>query len=149
MLQVPRRVEYALRAVILLAQKRESGPQSFRDVASELDIPSEFLAKILRSLVRSGIVRSKRGAAGGYELARPADEVSFLDVIEAAESPIALNLCTEHGDGCAMTASCTMSAVWQAGERAMLDVFRRTMISDLICAPFNLMALGEAPRLTP
>ena len=67
-LQVPRRVEYALRAVILLAQKRDSGPQSFRDVASELDIPSEFLAKILRSLVRSGIVRSKRGAAGGYEL---------------------------------------------------------------------------------
>lgn len=135
--------------MIYLATHQNKGPQAFRAIADAEDIPSEFLAKILRSLRDGGIIESKRGASGGYVLARPPEELTFLDVIEAADEPIALNFCSDHGAGCARTSHCAMAAVWRAGERAMIDVFRRTHISDLVCAPLNLLDMpelrGEAP----
>lgn len=146
MFQASRRVEYALRAVLYLARHQAKGPQSFQKIADAEDIPGEYLAKILRTLRDADIIRSKRGAAGGYELARAPEDLSFLDVIEAAEERVAINLCSEHGIGCSQASSCAMASVWRAGERAMLDVFRRTRISDLVCAPLNLVHL-EAESL--
>lgn len=148
MFQTPRRVEYALRAVIYLAAHRHKGPQSFRSIAEAEDIPSDFLPKILRALRDAGVIESKRGAAGGYILSRAPEELTFLDVIEAADEPIALNHCSDHGEGCVHTSRCAMAAVWRAGERAMIDVFRRTRISDLVCAPLNILDMPEL-RVSP
>jgi Rrf2 family protein len=147
-LQVSRRVEYALRAVICLAREQRSEPLSFKAIAEIESIPPDYLAKILRTLGAAGIVNATRGASGGYELAIAPEQLSFLDVIEAAEGRIALNLCTDSGEGCAHNANCTMALVWRAGERAMTDVFRRTRISDLVCAPLNLVRL-EADFAVP
>jgi Rrf2 family protein len=134
LLQVSRRVEYALRAAIFLARRDAGEIVSFKEIADREGVPRDFLAKILRSLVDAGIVRSTRGASGGFALARTPAEVTFLQIIEAADGPVAVNNCCDAGGGCVVSAACAMASVWRRGENAMLDVFRSTRLSDLIRA---------------
>src|SRR5215470_7184325 len=83
-MQVSRKVDYALRAVIHLADDEHRGRAcSVPEIAERERIPKQFLEKIIRDLIRSGLVRSQRGPHGGYVLARPAEEVTFRHVIEA------------------------------------------------------------------
>jgi Rrf2 family protein len=133
MLQVSKKVEYALRAAVYLAGHDEDRMVSFREVADSQDVPPEFLAKILRTLVCAGIVDSMRGAHGGYKLARPASKITFLEVIEAADGAIALNDCCDNGRGCDRAPLCSMESIWRRGEQAMKDVFAGVRLSDIAC----------------
>lgn len=97
-----------------------------------MDVPSDFLAKIMKRLVKGNLAISTRGSRGGYALGRPAAEISFLDVIEAVEGQISVNVCTEqdHG-GCSFTGACTMYSVWQLGQQRMLEVYRHAKLDKL------------------
>lgn len=106
---------------------------SFREIAASQEVPREFLAKILRALVCAGLVDSQRGANGGYRLSRPASDITFLNVIEAADGPIALNECCESGIGCSRAPLCSMESVWVRAEMAMKQVFANVRLSDLAC----------------
>ena len=137
--QISRKIEYGTRAMLFLASLPDGITTSFREIARQMDIPEEFLAKILKTLVKSKLVKSVRGSHGGYSLAVPASQVSFLEVIEAVEGPISVNVCTEkdHGaerpshGGCHFTASCTMFSVWSLGQERMLEVYRNTRLDKL------------------
>lgn len=144
-LRISRKIDYALRAMIFLASIPAEAVTPFREVARRMNIPEDFLAKILKQLVDERLVRSTRGPHGGYALARPADEISFLDVIEAVEGPIALNVCLDE-DGCGREASCTMVSVWREGQEKMLEVYRRSRLSALRLpgGPDDVVALGGA-----
>ena len=145
MLQISRRVEYALRAALHLAAHDGAEPLTFREIGDQQGIPKDFLAKILRTLVDAGLVESSRGSSGGFRLARPPETVTFLEVIEAVEGRVALNQCSEHGEGCAKSPACEMRDVWQAAERAMLEVFRdHTLASGR--SRVDLFALASRPR---
>jgi Rrf2 family protein len=96
-----------------------------------MEVPEDFLAKILKQLVDHGLARSARGPHGGYTLGRPAEEVSFLDVIEAVEGPVALNVCLDGDDACEREARCTMVSVWRSGQEKMLEVYRSAKLSEL------------------
>ncbi|MCP4570297.1 MAG: Rrf2 family transcriptional regulator [FCB group bacterium] len=95
-----RKADYALRAVAFVAQLKKGDLASIGKIAKARHVPREFLAKILKELTRAGILISFQGVTGGYRLSRPPREVSFLDVIEAMEGPVAVNLCVEgsHSD---------------------------------------------------
>src|SRR5439155_11614505 len=86
--RVSAKVDYALRAVIELAAAGD-GPVKGERIAQAQEIPLKFLENILGDLRQAGIVRSQRGAEGGYWLARPADEISVADVVRTVEGPIA------------------------------------------------------------
>jgi Rrf2 family protein len=131
-LQISRKVDYALRATIYLARLPDHQPISFKEIARSEDIPKDFLAKILRALVDAGIVNSTRGQHGGFSLARPPAEVSFLDVIEAVEGPVLLNVCLDaNAPSCSRSAHCAMRDVWMLGQSKMLEVFRATTLAAL------------------
>lgn len=134
-LQISRKIDYALRAMIHLAGLPADRIASLQDLSVTLHLPREFLAKILKVLAGRGLVRSARGAHGGYQLARPAREISFLEVIEAVEGPVQLNVCLDHKDRCDVSSSCTMYHVWKAGQDRMLEVYRRTTIAELASPP--------------
>jgi Rrf2 family protein len=134
-LRVSRKIDYGLRAMIYLASIPAEAVVPFREIARQMIVPEDFLAKILKTLVDQGLVRSSRGPHGGYALARPASEVSFLDVIEAVEGPIALNVCLDGDDACAKKPACTMASVWQEGQEKMLEVYRAAKLSDLVMRP--------------
>ena len=104
-------------------------------MGGDLALPREFLAKILKALTARGVVRSVRGARGGYLLARNSAQISFLDAIEAVGGPVQINVCLDHKDRCDVSASCSMYHVWKAGQDRMLEVYRRTLLSELAAAP--------------
>jgi Rrf2 family protein len=87
LMQIPRRVDYGLRAVIYLAVQDPRKCCSITEIAKQQGVPKQFLAKIIRDLLRCGLIKSKRGACGGYTLARSPKQISFYDVIEAIEGP--------------------------------------------------------------
>ncbi len=131
-MQVSRKIDYALRAVIHLANEEASaGACSVAEIASRERIPRQFLEKIVQELIHKGLVRSRRGPHGGYVLARPAEDVSFRDVIEAVEGPISLNACVGDHAECFLIGTCGMERVWREGQRRVLDLFEKTTIADV------------------
>ena len=98
-------------------------------------MPKKFLEKIIQDLIRAGLVKSKRGSTGGYTLARSAEAISFCDVIEAIEGPIAVNACLDHELGCDQMPRCTMIGVWSEVQHSIKEVLSRTTIAALQRTP--------------
>ncbi|NTX03956.1 Rrf2 family transcriptional regulator [Myxococcus sp. CA040A] len=148
-LQISRKIEYGLRAMTFLASQPLERMVPFREIARRMDVPEDFLAKILKVLVSQKLVRSTRGAHGGYALSRPAREVTFLEVIEAVEGPVHVNVCqdTQH-DGCKATGSCTMYGVWKLGQQRMLDVYRSTTLDRLAMTELRTPSETGSPAVT-
>ncbi len=130
-LRISRKIDYAIRAMIHLASIPPGTVVPFREIGKQMEVPEDFLAKILKTLVDHGIVRSTRGPHGGYKLARPAETINVLEVIEAAEGPVAVNVCLDDDDACSRQSFCTMTSVWREGQERMLEVFRRTTLASL------------------
>lgn len=130
-LQISRKIEYGLRAMTYLASLRADDTVPMQEIAQRMQIPQDFLAKILKTLVGKKLVKSTRGAHGGYALSKPASEISFLDVIEAVEGPVIVNVCQHTHDSCHLTRACTMYGVWKLGQQRMLDVYRSVTMDQL------------------
>ena len=90
---------YGVQAVFDLAYHSPGRAAQIRDICARQNIPSRFLEQVFRDLKRAGIVRSKRGPRGGYELARPPEELRLGDVLRAIEGPIALGQVELRGRG--------------------------------------------------
>jgi len=130
LMQIPRKIEYALRAMIHLADN-PGGVARGVEIARTEHIPKYYLEKVIRDLMHRGLVRARRGPGGGYQLARPAESISFRDVIEAVEGPITLNLCVDGSAACNLQPACRMFRVWEEGQRVLLDVFSHTLLSEV------------------
>lgn len=144
MMQVSRKVDYALRAVIYLSLQKDGRSVPVSEIASHRRIPRKFLEKIIKDLIRADLVHSQRGAHGGYTLARPADRVSFRDVIEAVEGPISINVCVTERRDCSVLSSCNMQRIWQEGQRRIVEFFSDTTLADLT----PISALNTGPEAT-
>ena len=147
LMQIPRRVDYGLRAVIYLSGQDPEKCCSITEIAKQQGVPRKFLEKIIRDLIHKGLIKSKRGSCGGYTLARSPDAISFYDVIEAIEGPIAVNACLDQHLGCDQLHRCTMIGVWSEVQRKVIEVFTGTMIADLRqspCANFVASSLSSA-----
>ncbi len=98
MLRITSESDYALRMVLLLSQIGEK--TDAKTLSAKMNVPLRFALKILRNLSACGITTSIKGASGGYMLSRPPSEISFKDIIEAIEGPIALNKCLGRDADC-------------------------------------------------
>ena len=111
-MQITRQADYALRAMLFLADLDDSTRAATSQIAKEKQIPPSFLAKIISQLSIAGIINTSRGARGGVTLARPAEEITLLEVIEAIDGPISLNQCTLSKNGCPFMENCPIHDVW-------------------------------------
>jgi Rrf2 family protein len=87
-MHVTAKADYAVRAVVELANSSQAAPRKVDEIAQAQSIPVSFLENILTQLRSSGIVRSQRGPEGGYWLAKPPEEVNLADIIRAVEGPL-------------------------------------------------------------
>jgi Rrf2 family protein len=131
LMQIPRRVDYGLRAVIYLSEQDPDKCCSIAEIAKRQGVPKKFLEKIIQDLIRAGLIKSKRGSCGGYALAKRAEAISFYEVIEALDGPIAVNVCLDHQIGCDQIPRCTMIGVWSEVQRSVTEVLSRTTIAGL------------------
>ena len=118
--------EYALQAIFDLAAQRPGEPVKIADIAHRQKIPQKFLELILAGLKQGGFVESRRGAEGGYLLARAADSITIGEVVRFIEGP-------HQGKGRARRKTETpFSDMWQQVDRAVSDVIDRTTFADLL-----------------
>ena len=116
-MRLSRKSDYALRAVKHLSNLPKGKLGSINSVSEAESIPREFLAKILKDLTRAGILVSYQGVTGGYRLAHLPKEITFLNVIEAIDGTLHLNLCTEEGGcRCDHYKECSMKSFWETQE---------------------------------
>ncbi len=122
-MQITRETDYALRSVHYLA--RQSGRVCMvEEIAAAMEVPRSFLAKIIQKLAREGLVGSRRGAGGGYVLARPAAEITFYDVISAIEGPPIMNLCALEPERCERSGHCRLHPIWVQVRSEVEEVLR-------------------------
>ena len=134
-MQITQATDYALRALIYLGEQTpEEGRVSAKEIAEEQKIPIRFLLKIMRQLMYEGIVKSYRGNSGGYALAKPPQDITLLDVVEALEGKIILNRCLEDGRLCSRSAAdyCKVHMALQDIQDEVMVQMQQYTLADFI-----------------
>lgn len=145
-MRVSAKADYAVRAAAELAAAEE-GPIKGERLAEAQDIPLQFLEHILLELKHAGIVRARRGAKGGYWLARPADEVTIADVVRAVEGPIAHVQSTPPEAIEYRGNAEPLQKVWIAVRASLRTVLENVTLADLVAD--ELPAVVEELIATP
>lgn len=127
-----RRADYAVRALTDIAARASSERVIVAEIARRQEIPPSFLAKIIPSLARAGLVRTSLGAAGGITLALPPEEISLLQIIQVIDGPFALNLCSLDPTRCKLYTTCLACAVWGQAQSQLNHTLAQTRLSDLV-----------------
>ena len=127
--------EYGLICALHLARQNRSNPVTGRAIAGAEGLPSDYVEQILLRLRRAGIVRSTRGAHGGYSLAKSPNEVSVRDVLAASELATFDLHCVTHPvaeERCASSQSCSIRPVWVMLQQKIDEVLQEVKLSDLL-----------------
>jgi Rrf2 family protein len=133
-MNITSRCDYALRALYELAERAGEAPVKIAEIAERQHIPLKFLEVILNQLKRGGFVRSRRGADGGYHLARPADELTVGEVLRFVDGTIAPVECAEpgHQEVCEFISACPFFDFWHEVRRSISQVVDNTTFADLV-----------------
>lgn len=130
-MQVTREGDYGIRSVLYLARQPLKKVSFVNEISEEYKIPRSFLAKILQKLVKAKLVRSYRGVKGGFSLAKPAHEVTVLDVLEAIEGKLALNICLTDKKKCIFSKHCPTHFLWGNVQSKIAETLKKTTFEDL------------------
>ena len=130
-MQLTREGDYGIRSVLYLARQPYKKISFVTEISEEYKIPRSFLAKILQKLVKAKIVRSYRGVKGGFSLARQAKDISVLDVLEAIEGKLAMNICLADKKKCDFSRNCPIHSVWASVQSKVVEVLKKSNFDDL------------------
>jgi Rrf2 family protein len=130
-MQLTRAADYAVRVMVYLATLPEEHRALLPDLARATEAPESFLSKVLQSLAHTGLISSRRGKAGGFEILQRGREATMREVIEAIDGPICLNVCLNGSRGCDRRSWCPAHPVWARAQRAMLDVLTSVTVSSM------------------
>lgn len=128
---ITRATEYSIRAVLHLADQYPAAVISKQEICEKEGITPAFLTKILQPLIRKGIVRSKRGVAGGFALARDPEKLTLVDVMKAVDEPMSLNICLLEGHSCDRECTCPVHDMWAEAKSSFEEIFSRRSIAEL------------------
>ncbi len=128
-LELTKRADYAIRAVLALSRAGDGERLSVRRIAADERIPERFLPLVMGDLVRAGLVEGTVGRTGGYRLAKPSAKISLLEVVEAVEGDSRRRVCVLRGGPCALAAVCDVHAVFAAAQDEVLGRLRTATIA--------------------
>jgi Rrf2 family protein len=112
MLGIGRQTDYALRILLHLACLGENTQVPVKEIVAKRLLPPAYVRRIVARLAGAGLLRTARGAGGGVRLARPASEISMLDVVRVFEGGIVLNRCVDDPQTCPLTENCPVHLSW-------------------------------------
>lgn len=129
-LELTRRGDYAVRAMLALA--RPGADQlTASALAGATAIPPGYVPQVMGDLVRAGLAANRRGRSGGYRLARPADEVSLLEIVEAVEGDGRRRTCVLRGGPCRSDGSCDVHDAFYRAQEAVFGTLRGVSLADV------------------
>lgn len=140
MFKLSKKVDYGL--MLLARMCIEPAPASAREMAAEYDLPQPMVANILKGLAGAGVLHSTRGVQGGYELARPATEISLAQIVEALEGPFSLVDCVVDGDNCKFTLVCPTHDPIQVVHHKFQSFMNRLNLAEIAGLPREPFQFG-------
>jgi Rrf2 family protein len=142
------KAEYAVRAMVQLATVDAGTIVKTDDLAKSQGIPAQFLVDILSDLRNDRLVRSRRGREGGYELARPADQINIADILRCTDGPLASVRDMGLGDLPYSGPTAALTDVWRALRASMRAVLETTTLADVATGtlPAHVAGLADEYR---
>jgi Rrf2 family protein len=120
-----------LRAVLYIARQSGGDPIRASEIADTLEVPSNYLSKILHTLARSGVLKSERGPRGGFRLARSGDELVLADLLEALDPSVLRADCLLGNSDCSDHTACAVHIRWKQVREPVCRFFRETTLADV------------------
>ena len=147
-LELTKRADYGIRAMLALARSPDSRALSVRAIAADHGIPVRFLPSAMTDLTRAGLVESTTGRSGGYRLARAAADISLLDIIEAVDGDPRRRTCVLRGSPCLASGTCDVHDVFAAAQASLLRELAAASLADVIDRhpPGGVTPPGAPPR---
>jgi FeS assembly SUF system regulator len=151
MIRITKQTDYGIVLLTHLAGAPER-PVNAPELAGETHLPLPMVSKILKLLVREGLLASHRGVKGGYSLSRPPEEISMAEVVAALEGPIAITECIDDQSGCSHSPVCPVRGRWHRINTALRDALGGISLAEMVdAAPPRpepkLVTLGGRPAL--
>lgn len=146
MLKISKMTDYAVVVLTALAMTAPTGAESgsAADVARRTGLPLTTVAKVLKLLAKAGLVTSARGAAGGYRLARTADEIGVADIIAAIDGPVLLTDCVGSDNHSCTRSACASRGRWDEVNRTVLSALASITLTKLLPLPSPFMMSVDA-----
>jgi Rrf2 family protein len=137
--------EYGLRCLLRLGARGDGGTLTIPEIGRAEGLSPEYVAKLMRILRRGELVTSARGAAGGYTLARPADQIIVGDALSLLGGRLfESDFCERHAGAeslCTHSIDCSLRSLWQALQTAVDQVLTKTTLKDLLCSEPEMVLL--------
>jgi FeS assembly SUF system regulator len=146
MLRISKLTDYATVILAALAAEQPEHVRTATALAEETRIAAPTVSKLLKQLHRAGLVASTRGLHGGYQLARPATQISAAAILDALEGPVALTDCSAGEGNCGIEATCRVSKVWQRLNLAIRRSLYEVSLAQLAGLDSTQVRLPELER---
>lgn len=130
-MKVTRASDYAIRALIKMAQKTEGTTFMRSELSKICDIPDSFLGKILQNLAKSELLTSERGKKGGFKLSKSPKDITVYDIISAIEGDMSLNECLFDENFCGFSSSCTAHSMWHKIQQKFVIMLKDYTLYEL------------------
>lgn len=124
--------DYAVRSLVFLAARSDGASADLASIARAQKLPRSYLAKVMRNLVRGGIVTSNYGRGGGYLLKRPPGEINLLEIYEVMEGKMFFVECMKDEKGCDLYGGCSQYRELERVKRKVENTFRETTLSSML-----------------
>ncbi|MER2234799.1 MAG: Rrf2 family transcriptional regulator [Candidatus Limivicinus sp.] len=132
-MMISTRGRYALRILVDMAENRKDGYITLKEAADRQEISEKYLESIVKDLVRGQLLEGIRGKGGGYRLARPAEEITVLEVLQAAEGSMVPVACLEEGSKpCSRADACRTLPLWEGLNRVINEYLAGFTVQDLV-----------------
>lgn len=134
MVGLPKKCDYALRAMFELAYRNANGPVKIHDIADAQGVPPRFLEGILNELRHAGLLESRRGSDGGYLLAETAGRIRVVDIIDIVEGGLSVAPGCKHKKGSYGVGDHAFGSLWRQIDKEIARILENTTIADLVDA---------------
>lgn len=131
-MKISTKIRYGARAMLELASHYGEGPIELREIAKKEDISLKYLEQVINPLRAAGLVKSIRGAKGGYSLAKPPSEICLYDVFQTLEGPLNLLDCLRDSKACQKVQSCVTRDIWMEVSDAISKIFYSVTLEDML-----------------
>ncbi len=126
------RVRYAIRMMADIAKHSDNRPVPLRDVARRQGLSKLYLSQLATPLRNASLLRSLSGNRGGYVLARPAGDITLLEIMEAVDGPVSIIECADNPEFCERAAFCETLTIWRNIDQAVTQVLQKYTLRDLV-----------------